>query len=177
VNLAFDQLETPIGVVVLAVHEDQLVMVDFADNETRYRGLLEKRFGTYTLELTANPNGFTRALQAYFAGDLSVIHNLPVDTGGTAFQARVWQTLKQIPAGETWSYLQLAQAIEQPSAVRAVGMTNGLNPISLVLPCHRVIGANGNLTGYAGGLQRKAWLLEFEANRAANPTAKQQTLF
>jgi methylated-DNA-[protein]-cysteine S-methyltransferase len=170
-NLAFDQLQTDIGTVVLAALNDQLVMVDFADNETRYRKILEKRFGAYTLEPVPNPNGFTRALEAYFAGDFSVIHNLSVDTGGTAFQNRVWQTLKRIPAGETWSYLQLAQAIEQPSAVRAVGMTNGLNPISLVLPCHRVIGANGNLTGYAGGLKRKQWLLEFEAKHAARQLA------
>jgi methylated-DNA-[protein]-cysteine S-methyltransferase len=136
-NLAFDQLETPIGAVVLAAMGDQLVMVDFADNKTRYRGLLEKRFGTYILEPASNPHGFTRALEAYFAGDLSVIHNLPVDTGGTAFQARVWQTLKQIPAGDTWSYMQLAQAIDQPSAVRAVGMPQSDQSGLAVPPCDR----------------------------------------
>jgi methylated-DNA-[protein]-cysteine S-methyltransferase len=173
VNLAFDQLETPVGAVVLAALKGRLVMVDFADNEARYQNILNKRFGDYTLEPTANPNGLTAALEAYFGGDLSDIHNLPVDSGGTPFQARVWQTLRQIPAGETWSYSQLAQAIEQPNAVRAVGMTNGLNPISLVLPCHRVIGANGQLTGYAGGLKRKQWLLEFEAKHAQ----KQLSLF
>ncbi len=170
-NLAFDRFETPIGAVVLAASNDHLVMVDFEDNETRYRTILDKRFKTYTLDATPNPNGFTEALEAYFAGELSIIHNLPVDTGGTVFQTRVWQTLKLIPAGDTWSYLQLAQALGQPSAVRAVGMTNGLNPISLVLPCHRVIGANGNLTGYAGGLKRKQWLLEFEAKHAPKQLA------
>jgi methylated-DNA-[protein]-cysteine S-methyltransferase len=170
-NLSFDRLETPIGAVVLMALNAHLVLVDFEDNETRYRKILDKRFKTYTLEPTPNPHDFTKALGAYFAGDLSVIHNLPVDTGGTAFQARVWHTLKDIPAGDTWSYSQLAQALEQPSAVRAVGMTNGLNPISLVLPCHRVIGANGNLTGYAGGLKRKQWLLEFEAKHAPKQLA------
>ena len=154
-------LETPIGQVRLVVRDEQLVLLDFADNEARIHKLLEKRFSSHTLEPAALPE-FSSAVEAYFAGELSLIHTLPVDSGGTAFQQGVWSALTQIPIGATWSYLELARFIGNPAAVRAVGMTNGLNPISLALPCHRVIGANGSLIGYAGGLQRKKWLLEHE---------------
>ena len=168
-KLEFDSFESPIGQVVLAAVEGKLVLVDFADNEGRYRGLLEKRFGAFMLEPVKNPYGFTGKLEAYFKGDLEAIHDLPVSTGGTEFQARVWEALRQIPTGQTWSYLDLAKHLGQPGAVRAVGMTNGLNPISIVLPCHRVIGANGSLTGYAGGLERKKWLLEHEGAKVRQP--------
>ena len=154
-------LETPIGAMKLIVKDEKLVLLDFADNAARTHKLLEKRFQGYTLEETARSE-FSSAVSAYFAGELSLIHKLPVDSGGTAFQQTVWNALKEIPAGVTWSYLELARAIGNVGAVRAVGMTNGLNPISLALPCHRVIGANGSLTGYAGGLERKKWLLEHE---------------
>ena len=164
-------LETPIGQVRLVVRDEKLVLLDFADNEARIHKLLERRFPSYTLEPVALPE-FSSAVEAYFAGELSLIHTLPVDSGGTAFQQSVWHALKQIPAGVTWSYLELARAIGSPAAVRAVGMTNGLNPISLALPCHRVIGANGSLTGYAGGLQRKQWLLEHELRFAGSSLFK-----
>ena len=120
---------------------EKLVLLDFADNAARIHKLLEKRFPSHTLEPAALPE-FSSAVEAYFAGELSLIHTLPVDSGGTAFQQGVWSALKEIPIGATWSYLELAQHIGNPAAVRAVGMTNGLNPISLALPCHRVIGAN-----------------------------------
>ncbi len=100
-------------------------------------------------------------LAAYFTGDLTDF-DLPLCVGGTAFQQQVWQALATIPYGQTWTYGQLADAIGNPRAVRAVGLANGRNPVSIVVPCHRVVGANGSLTGYGGGLERKKWLLDHE---------------
>jgi methylated-DNA-[protein]-cysteine S-methyltransferase len=108
-------------------------------------------------------------LDAYFAGDLTGF-DLPMRLDGTAFQRRVWSGLRDIPYAETWSYGRLAGHVGSPKASRAVGLANGRNPISIIVPCHRVIGANGTLTGYGGGLDRKAWLLEHEAKHAANRT-------
>jgi methylated-DNA-[protein]-cysteine S-methyltransferase len=101
-------------------------------------------------------------MRAYLAGELNALDRLPADAGGTPFQQEVWAALRTIPPGVTWSYKQLALRIGRPAAVRAVGLANGSNPIGIVVPCHRVIGANGTLTGYGGGLPRKRWLLEHE---------------
>ena len=101
-------------------------------------------------------------LQAYFAGELRDFE-LPLAARGTPFQQRVWRALCDIPYGETISYGELARRIGQPAASRAVGLANGQNPLSIVVPCHRVIGANGSLTGYGGGLDRKRWLLAHES--------------
>jgi methylated-DNA-[protein]-cysteine S-methyltransferase len=101
-------------------------------------------------------------MQRYFSGELDVINDLPVMTAGTEFQRTVWQQLRQIPCGEIITYGELAKRIGRPTASRAVGMANGSNPISIVVPCHRVIGSQGALTGYAGGVQRKQWLLKHE---------------
>ncbi len=103
-----------------------------------------------------------RALADYFAGDLDAIADLPTAANGTAFQLSVWAALRQIPVGETVSYGALAARIGRPKAVRAVGLANGANPIAIVVPCHRVIGADASLTGYGGGLHRKRWLLAHE---------------
>ena len=100
-----------------------------------------------------------------FAGELSAIDDLPVESGGTEFQRAAWKALRRIPAGETRSYGAQAAAIGRPAAVRAVGLANGANPIGVIVPCHRVVGANGTLTGYAGGLERKRWLLAHEASQ------------
>ena len=100
-------------------------------------------------------------LTAYFAGTL-IKFDLPLQMQGTMFQQRVWEALKTIPYGTTMSYGELAQQIGQPNASRAVGLANGRNPVSIIIPCHRVIGANGKLTGYGGGIQRKQWLLNHE---------------
>ncbi len=105
-----------------------------------------------------------RQLEEYFAGDRRDF-DLPVALHGTAFQRKVWEQLQGIPCGETLSYGQLAKRIRQPSASRAVGLANGRNPVSIVIPCHRVIGADGSLTGYGGGIERKQWLLEHERGR------------
>jgi methylated-DNA-[protein]-cysteine S-methyltransferase len=115
-------------------------------------------------EIMDRSHQFTDRLQAYFDRDFTALNDLPVNPGGTAFQQKVWQVLRSIPVGRTWAYGELAKHLGQPTAARAVGMANSLNPIGIVLPCHRVVGANGKLTGYAGGLERKRWLLEHEAN-------------
>ena len=108
---------------------------------------------------------FRRRMEDYFAGDLAAIDAVPVAAGGTDFQQSIWRGLRQIPAGLTWTYRQLASHIGRPKAVRAAGLANSLNPVSIIVPCHRVIGANASLTGYAGGLERKQWLLRHEGAR------------
>jgi O-6-methylguanine DNA methyltransferase len=110
------------------------------------------------------PKMVVDALAAYFRGDLHAIDSLPIDPRGTDFQRRVWAALRTIPAGTTWSYAQLAHAVGQPSAMRAVGAANGRNPIALVVPCHRVIASDGTLGGYGGGLEKKRWLLRHEGS-------------
>jgi methylated-DNA-[protein]-cysteine S-methyltransferase len=102
------------------------------------------------------------------AGHTAVLDSLEVETAGTPFQRTVWHALREIPAGATMSYGALAKRIGRPSAVRAVGLANGANPIGIVVPCHRVVGADGSLTGYGGGLERKRWLLAHEARAAAS---------
>ncbi len=110
----------------------------------------------------AAPAAIRRGLSGYFAGDLAALDGLPVATGGTAFQREVWAALRRIPAGSTLSYGRLAQELDRPKSVRAVGLANGANPIAIIVPCHRVIGADGSLTGYGGGIERKRWLLAHE---------------
>jgi len=153
--------------------------LDFDDYEGRMHRLLRDHYGHYTLQEGPAPAAITRALEAYFAGDLDAIQNIKTATGGTPFQQDVWRALRAIPAGTTQSYGQLATTIGRPGASRAVGAANGSNPIAIVVPCHRVIGANGQLTGYGGGLPRKQWLLTHEARHApmAASIAGDQTLF
>lgn len=110
------------------------------------------------------------AVEAYFAGDVAALDGLSVRTGGTAFQREVWAALRAIPPGETRTYGQQASAIGRPRAVRAVGLANGQNPIAVIVPCHRVVGAGGALTGYAGGMERKRWLLAHET--AVSPSRR-----
>jgi methylated-DNA-[protein]-cysteine S-methyltransferase len=112
-------------------------------------------------EAVAPLSATVRQLTEYFAGTRRDF-DLPLRFQGTTFQTRVWRELTVIPYGQTWSYGQLAQRIDKPSASRAVGLANGRNPISILVPCHRVIGADGSLTGYGGGLERKRWLLVHE---------------
>ena len=128
--------------------------------------LLRLHYGSCELEDGAAPLAIRQALEAYFAGDLAAIDAIPVETGGTAFQRQVWAALRDIPAAAPTSYGRLAQRIGRPGASRAVGMANGANPVGIVVPCHRVIGANATLTGYGGGLHRKEWLLGHEARYA-----------
>lgn len=164
-QLSVDHIETPIGeLLIVADQEGNLRAVDWSDYEDRMRHFLQLHYGqdAFQLEASCNPNGLTKALRAYFAGELTAIDDLPVQTAGTPFQCEVWQALRKIPCGKTLSYGELARQIGRPAAVRAVGLANGSNPISIVVPCHRVIGANGSLTGYGGGIHRKRWLLTHE---------------
>lgn len=161
-KLETDTIETPIGKVIIVVQGEQLCALDFADCRTRMMTLLAKRFDPVTLVETPNPAGIAEQVRRYFAGDLTALETIPTLTGGTDFQQQVWQGLRQIEAGAVMTYGELAKVMDNPKAVRAVGMANSLNPIAIAIPCHRVIGANGKLTGYAGGLSRKRWLLAHE---------------
>jgi methylated-DNA-[protein]-cysteine S-methyltransferase len=153
---------SPLGPLALVASPEGLCAVGFDCDWARVVVELERRFGAVVLEPTEDPAGAVSALRRYFDGDVRAIEAIPLDTGGTPFQQQVWHTLRRIPAGQTWSYADMAAAIGRPSATRAVGAANGANPVGVVLPCHRVIGSNGSLTGYGGGLPRKVWLLRHE---------------
>jgi methylated-DNA-[protein]-cysteine S-methyltransferase len=165
-RLLYDRLASPIGeVLILADEQGRLRALDFGDFEHRLEALLHRRIGRRLDSVTPvkDPFGLTSAIAAYFAGDIAVIDALPVEAPGTAFQRKIWTALREIPAATTWSYGRLAAHIGHPTAVRAAGAANGANAVAIVVPCHRVIGANGTLTGYAGGVERKRWLLAHEA--------------
>lgn len=163
VELTCMRMSSPIGELLIACSDTALYVLDYQEYEARMHQLLQRRYGTeYQLTEAYNPLDMRSRMQAYFAGDLSAIDDIPVETGGTPFQQRVWQALRTIPAGQVATYGTQAMRIGQPTASRAVGRTNGLNPVAIVLPCHRVIGGNSQLTGYAGGLWRKEWLLRHE---------------
>ncbi|HEV7229015.1 methylated-DNA--[protein]-cysteine S-methyltransferase [Brevundimonas sp.] len=165
-ELTLDRLATPVGeMLVVTDAEGAVRALDFADYEPRMLRLLARHWGPVTLTPGRAPQRVRDAVAAYFAGDLTALDGLEVKTKGTAFQREVWAALRRIPAGATVSYGQLAQAIGRPKAVRAVGLANGGNPVGVIVPCHRVIGANGTLTGYAGGVERKRALLEHEGIR------------
>ena len=171
-RLLIDRADTPIGeLVIVADRQGRLRAVDWTDYEARLLRLLRLHYGEkgFALEPERNPGGLTQAMSDWFAGDLGVIANLPVETGGTPFQRTVWAALREIPCGVTVSYSELARRIGRPAAVRAVGLANGANPVGIVVPCHRVVGANSTLTGYAGGIERKRWLLNHEGLSAAQP--------
>ncbi|CAI1609892.1 methylated-DNA--[protein]-cysteine S-methyltransferase [Serratia proteamaculans] len=160
-----DRMATPVGeLVLIADEQDRLRAIDWTEHEVRLMKLLNTHYRADRFQLVdkSNPGGLTDAMQRYFSGELDVIDQLPVMTAGTEFQRSVWQQLRQIPCGEIITYGELAKRIGRPTASRAVGMANGSNPISIVVPCHRVIGSQGALTGYAGGVQRKQWLLKHE---------------
>ncbi len=144
--------------------------LEFADYEARLHRLLRQQYGAYHLEKGAAPKAIGRAFDDYFAGHFDALAEVPVVTGGTRFQRTVWRALRAIPAGQTVSYGALAASLGQAGAARAVGRANGSNPVAIVVPCHRVIGATGALTGYGGGLSRKRWLLDHELRHATAGT-------
>jgi methylated-DNA-[protein]-cysteine S-methyltransferase len=155
-------LDTSIGLIRFAVRGDALCALGFVEQWPSLLARLERRFGPLSLREDLNPAGVTSRLRAYLEGDAGALDAILVDPGGTPFQARVWAALRQIPPGATIAYSELAARLGAPRAVRAVGAANGANPVSIVIPCHRVIGAAGDLRGYAGGLPRKRWLLDLE---------------
>lgn len=153
---------SPIGALTLVWDDVALRALDFNGFEERFQRLLRTQYGECQLAEAQVPNQIGSALEAYFAGDIQAIDTLPVRTGGTAFQQRVWTALREILPGTTTSYGELAKRLGNAAATRAVGRANGANPIGVVVPCHRVIGADGSLTGYGGGMDRKRWLLDHE---------------
>jgi len=161
-HLTLSRYGAPEADLLLVTDGDTLRALDFTDFEPRMRTLLQRHYGTVTLTGGTVPEMIAAALDAYFAGDLTALDAVPVATGGTDFQRAVWAALRAIPAGTTTGYGALAAALGKPGAARAVGLANGSNPIGIVVPCHRVIGADGTLTGYAGGVERKEWLLKHE---------------
>jgi methylated-DNA-[protein]-cysteine S-methyltransferase len=177
--LEIDRIASPVGtLLVVCDGAGRLRALDFHDYEARMQRLLRTHYGVRGLELRAGhaPTAVTDALTAFFAGALHAIEGLEVRTGGTEFQRRVWSALRDIPSGVTRSYGALARTIGKPSASRAVGLANGANPVAIVVPCHRVIGADGSLTGYGGGIERKRWLLDHESRwcAAAAPSARRE---
>ncbi len=174
--LHIDTIVVPPGAPFAAIHlvadGDHLCAVDFAGHEERMHRLLKRRYGTHELIERHDPCGASARMRAYFDGDLDALDQLAVRTGGTAFQAAAWLALRAIPAGTTATYRQQAARVGRPAAVRAIGAANGQNPLAVVLPCHRVVGMDGALTGYAGGLATKAWLLRHEARHAPGPARR-----
>jgi methylated-DNA-[protein]-cysteine S-methyltransferase len=164
-RLLIDRIATPIGELAIVADEaGNLRATEWGDLEDHLQRALRLHYGErgYALTPARDPAGLSSVLRAYFSGALTAIDDLPTATGGTEFQRSVWRALRQIPCGQTWSYGELARRIGRPAAVRAVGLANGANPIGVVVPCHRVIGADGSLTGYGGGIERKRWLLAHE---------------
>ena len=168
-ELLIDKIDFELGQILIVSDGKSLCALDFAGYEPRMMKLLEKRYGRVQLIEKPNPQGLSERIRAYLRGDFSSIGNIPVNTGGTPFQQQVWLALRTILPGTLMSYGKLAETVGRPTAHRAVGMTNSLNPIAIVLPCHRVVGANGSLTGFAGGLERKRWLLQHEGVMATVP--------
>jgi methylated-DNA-[protein]-cysteine S-methyltransferase len=166
--LWIDHLETPLGPYALVADADgRLRAAGWTEEHTRMERHLQGHAGSgWELRQASNPAGLTEAFRAYFAGDLQALDGVATFAEGTDFQRAVWAALREIPCGETRSYIEIARRIGQPAAVRAVGLANGANPINIVVPCHRVIGADGSLTGYGGGVRRKRWLLAHEGIRA-----------
>lgn len=162
--LVCEQYATPMGPLLLVTDEaGRLRAIDLAGDSERMLPQLRRTYGDRTdIRFARTPVSVRRALDGYFAGSLTALDTIACQADGTAFQQQVWTALRAIPAGETLSYGALAERIGNPKAVRAVGLANGSNPIPIVIPCHRVIGSNGSLTGYGGGLERKRWLLAHE---------------
>jgi methylated-DNA-[protein]-cysteine S-methyltransferase len=167
-HLQLDRIDSPAGTLMLVTGDDgALRAMEFEENESRMNRLLHRYYPEHVLEPGPAPTAIKRALAAYFAGDFDALNAIPTAAGGTAFQRQVWAALRKIPAGTTTSYGQLAATLGRAGASRAVGAANGANPIPIVVPCHRVIGADGSLTGFGSGLPRKRWLLDHERRSAA----------
>lgn len=160
-----ERLQTPLGLLLLVTDDKGHVRaLDWQEYENRMRLLFRRNYRHDSVKLL---NTFTKskALQSmadYFDGDIGVLKKIPVKTEGSEFQKIVWKALCEITPSNPISYTTLAKNIGKPRAVRAVGLANGANPIGIIVPCHRVIGANGSMTGYGGGVVRKRWLLDHE---------------
>jgi methylated-DNA-[protein]-cysteine S-methyltransferase len=165
IDLDLHELRSPLGPLLLVTHGERLVALDYEGFGDRLWHLLRARFGEIAPREAAVRPEAAAQLEAYFGGELAAIDEVAVETRGTPFQEEVWAALRRIPAGSTLTYGELAARLDRPGASRAVGHANGQNPVAIVVPCHRVVGAHGTLAGYGGGLERKRWLLAHEAPR------------
>ena len=165
-----DRVRTPIGAMLIVSDDDgSLRAAEFHDYEERLHRSLRLSHanrGGYTLRKARAPAIVRERLEAYFGGDLGAIDGIEVFTGGTPFQQKVWRALRRIAPGKTLTYGALAQRIGEARAIRAVGAANGANPVGVIVPCHRLVGADGSLIRYGGGIDRKLWLLRHEGARA-----------
>ena len=162
-SFGLDRLQTPIGIALLVTDADGVLRaLDWAEHEPRMRDLLRLQYGAVALRDARSPAAIRAALTGYFKGDLDCLDTIKWRVAGTPFQRKVWTALPAIPPGTTMSYGALAARLDMPRAIRALGHANGSNPLSVVVPCHRLIGANGSLVKYGGGLERKRWLLAHE---------------
>lgn len=169
-RLKLERWTSPLTTLLLVTDDEgTLRALDFAEKEDRMHRLMRLHYGQYTLRDGSAPASVKKAMKAYFDGTVDALDEIQVATNGTPFQRKVWKALREIPSGTTMSYGRLATKVGYPGASRAVGAANGANPIGIVVPCHRVIGARGNLTGYAGGLSHKQWLLDHERRYAVIP--------
>jgi methylated-DNA-[protein]-cysteine S-methyltransferase len=160
-----DFIDSPLGEMMIVTDEQgALRALEWTDLEDRMTRLLDRHYRGLDVKIRQDkaPKCIRTALDAYFGGKLNALDDLVTVAGGTEFQRSVWRALRTIPVGETRSYRDIAIAVGNPKGVRAIGLANGANAIGIVVPCHRVIGANGTLTGYGGGLNRKEWLLKHE---------------
>ncbi len=167
-----DRLDSPIGeLAIMADRRGALRGLAWGDRLEIKRKVMDRHYGAGTYELlpAADPFGLTTALRRYFAGELRALEGVPVATLGSDFQRAVWAELRRIPVGETISYGEMARRVGDPGAARAVGLANNANPIGIVVPCHRVIGADGKLVGFGGGMARKQWLLSHESRAGRTP--------
>ena len=158
-------VESPIGELTLAARGERVCLLHFGPRDPQVNAALGRWYpGVPPSEVVAHPDpaGAVAALRSYFEGDLGALDRIAVEMNGTPFQKKVWTALRSVRAGTTVAYAEIARAILAPSSVRAVGAANGANPVAVIVPCHRIIGTNGTLTGYGGGLDRKRWLLDHE---------------
>jgi methylated-DNA-[protein]-cysteine S-methyltransferase len=162
-----DTIATPIGAMMLVTRGDALCAAEFSGQEARVRTLLRRHHGDIEVQPGTAPGSVRDGFARYFAGEAECFAGIAPLTNGTPFQESVWAALRATRWGERLSYSDLAARIGRPRAVRAVGFANGSNPVAILIPCHRIVGKNGSLTGYAGGLERKAWLLEHEGDGVA----------
>jgi methylated-DNA-[protein]-cysteine S-methyltransferase len=164
-SFTYEIIASPTGdMMVVTDAEGYLRALEWTDLRDRMTRLLTRQYKDELISFTKGsmPAHIKEALDGYFAGNLHALDGIETKAGGTQFQSTVWKALRDIPVGQTRSYLDIAKAIGNPKAVRAIGLANGANPIGIVVPCHRVIGAKGAMTGYGGGIARKEWLLKHE---------------
>lgn len=168
--LYIDMISSPLGVLLLAHCSGYLCGLDFQDHQLRFRQMLARRFGNVALEQRDLPLAIREPLEAYLGGtDMDAVQQIPLHASGTRFQQQVWKALRAIPAGTLWSSAQIARAIGQPGAAADVELAAARNPVALIVPCHRLIGSAGRLSGYVGGLARKYWLLAHEGILGEEP--------